>query len=118
MRTILEWLYEAKEQGYEWADAAIRNYDPNFFKKKNVLSLSDALLHAFNWDAVPEKNGYWESVFDSIEMTPDPTILELAKMYEDSNVSLNDLKPDYEVKEPYRTQILEAYKAFYKDNLS
>lgn len=117
MRTILEWLEEAKQQGYDWVDAAIRNYDPNFFKKKNVLSLSDALLHAFNWDAVPEKNGYWESVFDSIEMIPDPTILELAKMYEDSMVSLNDLKPDYEVKEPYRTQILEAYKAFYKDNI-
>ena len=117
MRTIEQWLEKAKEDGYEWADAAIRNYDPNYFKKKNVLSLSDALLHAFNWDAVPEKNGYWESVFDSIEMIPDPTILELANMYENSKVYLNALKPDYEVKEPYRTQILEAYKSFYEDNI-
>lgn len=117
MKTILEWLNEAKHQGHEWADAAIRNHDPNFFKKKNVLSLSDALLHAFNWDVAPEKDGYWESVFDSIEMTPDLTILELANMYEDSKVSLNALKPDYEVKEPYRTQILEAYKSFYEDKI-
>lgn len=117
MKTILEWLNEAKQQGYEWADAAIRNYNPDFFRKGNVLSLSDALLHAFNWDVAPEKDGYWESVFDSIEMIPDPTILELANMYEDSKVSLNALKPDYEVKEPYRTQILEVYKTFYEDNI-
>ena len=29
MKTILEWLEEAKQQGYDWADAAIRNYNPN-----------------------------------------------------------------------------------------
>lgn len=119
MRTILEWLNEAKQQGHEWADAAIRNYDPDFFRKENVLSLSDALLHAFNWKTTPEKDTYWESVFDSIETTsdPNPTILELAKMYEYSKVTMDGLKPDYDVEEPYRTKILETYKDFYGKRL-
>ena len=119
MRTILEWLNEAKQQGYEWADAAIRNYNPDFFRKENVLSLSDALLHAFNWEATPEKDTYWDHVFDSIETTPypNPTILELAKMYEYSKVTMDGLKPDYDVEEPYRTQILETYNEFYGKRL-
>lgn len=119
MRTILEWLNEAKQQGYEWADAAIRNYNPDFFRKENVLSLSDALLHAFNWKSTPEKDTYWESVFDSIGTTsdPNPTILELAKMYEYSKVTMDGLNPDYDVEEPYRTKILETYKGFYGKRL-
>lgn len=119
MRTILEWLNEAKQQGYEWADAAIRNYNPDFFGKENVLSLSDALLHAFNWEATPEKDTYWDSVFDSIGTTsdPNPTILELAKMYEYSKVTMDGLNPDYDVEEPYRTKILETYKGFYGKRL-
>ena len=119
MKTILEWLNEAKQQGYEWADAAIRNYNPDFFRKENVLSLSDALLHAFNWEETPEKDTYWDHVFDSIETTPypNPTILELAKMYEYSKVTMDGLKPDYDVEEPYRTQILETYKEFYGKRL-
>ena len=56
MKTILEWLNEAKKQGYEWADAAIKN---NKNPKAYTNSLSEALETAFVWADSPEKRKYW-----------------------------------------------------------
>ena len=72
MKNILEWLEWAKEQGYEWADAAIRNYDPNFVPIKEANSLIDAIGNAFSWGNSPEKYEYWEGVCESLrDTTPD-----------------------------------------------
>lgn len=72
-KTILEWLEEAKQQGYDWADAAIRNYDPNFLLKypSDVDSLSDTLIFAFSWDKSPEGRDYWEPIVDKLREDPE-----------------------------------------------
>ena len=56
MKTVLEWLKDAKLNGYEWADAAIKNNDnPEVY----TSSLSKALQSAFVWADSPEKREYW-----------------------------------------------------------
>ena len=78
MKTILEWLNEAKEQGYEWADAAIRNYDPKFAdfgENKQLDTLSDALDGAFDWQDNPEGEDFWVKIHMDLvnEETSEPT---------------------------------------------
>jgi len=131
MKPILEWLNEAKQQGYEWADAAIRNYDPNFVTIKETNSLIDALGNAFAWGGSPEKYEYWEGVSASLSsdeemdgfpstMTPvTPASLEcpiedLGKL----NSALENLAYNDALKEPYRTQVYEATKASYEEQLA
>ena len=46
MKTVLEWFNEAKNQGYKWADAAIRN--SNNLNGENP-DLATALAAAFVW---------------------------------------------------------------------
>jgi hypothetical protein len=64
--TITEYFLQAKADGYEWADNALRN-------RANVLngkedygsadSLEDALSEGFLWGRTPEGSNYWKSVF-------------------------------------------------------
>lgn len=56
MKTILEWLNEAKKKGYDWADAAIEN---NINPEVYASSLSEALESAFVWADSPEERQYW-----------------------------------------------------------
>ena len=72
MKTILEWLEEAKEQGYDWADAAIRNYIRHWTDaspKNKVDSLVRALDVAFLWSDSPEKEEFWHGVSESLRAT-------------------------------------------------
>ena len=70
MKPILEWLNEAKQQGYEWADAAIRNYDPKVSGPTNAKSLTDAIFFACGWLNSPEGDAFWKSVTDSLKRPP------------------------------------------------
>jgi len=121
MKTILEWLNEAKEQGYEWADAAIRNYDPKFTTRKERESLKEALYGAFNWWESPEKKEFWHGVSESLRATVsgDSTFIEyLIEDLEKLNNALGNLAYNDALKEPYRTQIYEATKASYEDQFA
>ena len=62
MKTITRWLNEAKEQGYEWADAAIKNYDPEFSRDASAVNLADAICGAFYWIESPEGDEYWAKI--------------------------------------------------------
>ena len=66
MKTITQWLEEAKQQGYEWADAAIKNYDPGFSRDGTARNLKDAIGRAFHWDASPEGGRYWVGIVDAL----------------------------------------------------
>ena len=131
MKTVLEWLEEAKKQGYEWADAAIRNYDPKFTTIKEKESLTRALISAFSWQNSPEEHKYWEGVCASLRAADagyrvlSPTtavnsnsleflIEDLGKL----NNALEDLAYNDTLKEPYRTQVYEATKASYEEQLA
>ena len=121
MKTILEWLNEAKEQGYEWADAAIRNYDPKFTTRKERESLKEALYGAFSWERSPEKKEFWHGVSESLRATisGDSTLIEyLIEDLEKLNNALRNIAYNDTLKEPYRTQIYDATKASYEEQLA
>lgn len=123
MKSIKKWLEEAKQQGYDWADAAIRNYNPEFSGLNNVKSLTDAIFFAFHWPNSPEGDAFWKSVTDSLNRPssadPSPTPLhELALLYEGISECIGALRPDSMLREPYRQAIFEAYKSNYEDELA
>ena len=121
MKTILEWLNEAKEQGYEWADAAIRNYDPKFTTRKERESIKEALYGAFSWERSPEKKEFWHGVSESLRVTvsgDSPLIEYLIEDLGKLNSALENLAYNDALKEPYRTQVYEATKASYEEQLA
>ncbi len=66
-KTILEWLEQAKSEGYEWADAAIErvNIDRPFTGNAQAFSLSDALNGGFVW---PDSEfDFWQSLVKDLE---------------------------------------------------
>ena len=66
-KTVIEWLNEAKQQGYDWADAAIENCkkDKPYTGNSVATSLSDAIGGGFVWPA--KKVSYWENIFNELE---------------------------------------------------
>ena len=134
MKTILEWLNEAKEQGYEWAEAAIRNYNCQWTgssPKNKVNSLVRALEVAFSWSDSPEKEVVWRGVYDSLRtadagyrvlspttpVTPIP-LEDLIKDLGKLNIAIGNLEHNDTLKEPYRTQVYETTKASYEEQLA
>ena len=67
-KTILEWLEQAKADGYEWADAAIENTinDPSPAGHCFEESLYEALCGAFIFDETPQGEEYWQSISISL----------------------------------------------------
>ena len=63
--SVIEWLREAREQGHEWADAAINNLDPDV-ESEEEISLNEALLRAFSWRTSPEKDKYWIKIHQAL----------------------------------------------------
>lgn len=76
-KTVIEWLNEAKEQGYEWAQTAIDlvnngieaadygrydNLDPN----ELAHSLSKA-VNSFYWRSTPQKFEYWDDIYEELK---------------------------------------------------
>ena len=131
MKTVLEWLNEAKEQGYEWADAAIRNYNPDFTTIKERENLTRAVGNAFSWQDSPEGHAYWEGVSASLRaadagyrvlpLTTAVNSTSLEFLIEDLgklNSALENLERNDTLKEPYRTQVYEATKASYEEQLA
>lgn len=70
-KTRMQWFEEAKANGAEWVDAAIRNAtleplgEGRIYIKKT--SLSSALSGAFVWITSPEGHEYWETIYQKIE---------------------------------------------------
>ena len=124
MKPILEWLEEAKQQGYDWADAAIRNYNPNYSIIKETKTLSAALNYAFSWRKSPEDSPYWVRVNESLNAplpTAPVTPISLEDMIKDLgklNSAIGNLEHNETLKEPYRTRVYDAIKASYEEQLA
>lgn len=126
MKTILEWLNEAKEQGYDWAEAAIKNCihewsdtNPPYTVEKE--SLIHALSSAFNWGKSPQKYAYWKVVYEKLRTAEegDSTLIEY--LIEDLgrlNSALKNLEYITDLKEPYRTKVYDATKTSYEEQLA
>ena len=123
MKPILEWLNEAKEQGYDWAEAAINNYIRQWAyssPKNKVNSLVSSLEVAFVWSDSPEKEEFWHGVSESLRAAEegDSTLIEyLIKDLGKLNSALENLAYNDALKEPYRTQVYDATKASYEEQL-
>ena len=119
MRTIEQWLEKAKEDAYEWADAAIRNYDPKFAETQVADTLSDALNRAFDWQDSPEEEDFWDKIHkdlvneEAFEATYTDTIAELITKYENTKTKLDTLQPDTSLREPFRQAAFKVYKNSY-----
>ena len=70
MKTVMEWLEQAKAEGYPWADAAIANCDTDVFTlNRPHSSLSTALCAAFAWDESSEGYEFWREIVHQL-LTP------------------------------------------------
>lgn len=65
-KSIIQWLYAAKEMGFDWADSAISQCNPNSANNIERL-LSEALLAAFDWGESIEHYSYWSSKFQFLK---------------------------------------------------
>jgi len=62
-KKILEWLEQAKADGYEWADEAIENAMHHGLGHVDEISLSEALAGAFEWESSKQGHEYWEKIY-------------------------------------------------------
>jgi hypothetical protein len=67
-KTVLEWLEQAKADGYPWSDAAIENCknNPNYSGDTIEVSLSESILGAFNWEKSTQGFYFWYDVYDDL----------------------------------------------------
>ena len=66
--TVIEYFQKAKEDGYEWAENAIRNMEQHswMFTDIEVKNLADALYGGFVWKETPEGLEYWDAIWDGL----------------------------------------------------
>lgn len=121
MRTIKQWLEKAKEQGYDWADAAIRNYYPDYSDDNTSDTLCYALLMAFDWEYSPEGDAFWSEIYEDLvnkeSLYDTDTISELVIRYMNTKIKLNTLQPDTSLSEPFRQAAFKVYKNSYTNDL-
>ena len=69
LKTILEWLEQAKKEGYEWADAAIANEQDQSIAVNFEMadSYSDAIVMGFSWNQTPQGVDFWLSVATELQ---------------------------------------------------
>jgi len=70
-KTVLEWLEQAKKDGYPWADAAINNAKSCVSAIPNIKSapcdtiafkLSEA-VGSFYWKVTSEGHDFWDEIY-------------------------------------------------------
>ena len=68
--TIMEHFEQAKKDGHEWADKAIKNRKIVLGRNRkdgdDAPDLPMALISAFDWDDTKEGVGYWKNIYESI----------------------------------------------------
>lgn len=70
--TYREHFEKAKQEGHEWAEAAIRNTDEDLIDKTPVFASTpcDLIASAFQWDAIPEGMKYWGAIYYTLRERP------------------------------------------------
>ena len=64
MKTIRQWFEQAKEKGYEWADAALDYAQNNPFLEDSMVDcLQYAVADGFSWEDTEEGEDYWFEVW-------------------------------------------------------
>jgi len=61
-KTIVEWL-ETLPDGYR--ERALKNYDPEYCDTGvNIIDLAGAVMWGFSWEDSPEKQVFWDAVYE------------------------------------------------------
>ena len=66
--TVEYWLNKAKEEGKEWADAALENAKAQDGLEYTATSILDALFRGFDWEITPMHEGldFWSDIYDKL----------------------------------------------------
>lgn len=59
-KTVIEWLEQAKADGYPWAQSAINQVDKDKYMQCN--SLSHAVGNFAYWEETKEGRQYWDAI--------------------------------------------------------
>ncbi len=67
---VLDILKKAKEDGHEWADSAIEQFDEEFCKEEllhNIYQygIYSAIITGFRWHSTKERQNYWEGICEA-----------------------------------------------------
>lgn len=67
-KTAREWFLQAKAEGHEWADEALREHGkmPPCDKRKRFHSLRNALFGAFTWRRTSAGYDFWEKIHEEL----------------------------------------------------
>ena len=70
-KTAREWFEQAKSDGREWADEAMREHDnnPEYVKRTRFYffaSLRSALFFGFDWRIASAGYDFWEKIYDDL----------------------------------------------------
>lgn len=68
MKTIKQWFEQAKEQGYEWADSALK-YTEDYDNSGKLMadSLKNAIDSGFCWEDTEEGEDYWFDIWKTLD---------------------------------------------------
>lgn len=70
MKTIKQWFEEAKGQGYEWAEVALKyteNYAKEMPEELMAYSLKNAIDSGFCWEDTEEGEDYWFDIWKTLK---------------------------------------------------
>lgn len=60
--TVQYWLNKAKEEGYEWADAALENARIEERLNKRAFDIYEAILWGFTWGQTSQGSYFWSQI--------------------------------------------------------
>ena len=67
MKTVEEWAQELPEDVREKFLANVVRVHGEYAMKLNLTSLSDALIHSFNWAKSPQGITFWRNIHDKLK---------------------------------------------------
>ena len=64
--TVTEYFQKAKEDGYDWAQAALDNFTAAKTNDVLCLCLDQAIANAFSWKDSSEGYAHWNKVWEEV----------------------------------------------------
>ena len=66
-QTIEQWFLQAKQDGHQWADAAVQNSGDYFPARVSRKKLSVALHAGFHWYKSTEGDTFWRDIYEALK---------------------------------------------------
>lgn len=65
---VIDLFNKAKEDGHEWAQSSIEQFNENFFIRQRIVCHElqyhprNAVLYGLNWPSTKEGSDYWDAI--------------------------------------------------------